>query len=340
MTGDTVANVRAPIAGLVLGTGYGLLCRWMFDAKPSEEVYAVAFAGVSIAFLGLVPLGLGALSASQAPKEGPQWAYWLLMPLLSASLLLATTLLLAWEGAICIVMAAPIVLGMAFLGGLLVGVLATVRGRRGAPPPAIAGCVLLPFIFAPLEARLPRPQGLRVVTTEIDIAASPEAVWSQVVRVPRIGEREQRNGFFQSIGIPRPLEARLSAEGVGGLREATFEGGLRFEERVTEWEPARRIGFTIRVDPSSYTSALLDEHVRVGGATFDVVFGRFELLARPGGTHLVLQSRHRLSTTLNAYAGLWTDAVMRDIQQNICEVIRSRSEARAAQTTSSSRSDR
>ena len=45
-----------------------------------------------------------------------------------------------------------------------------------------------------------------------------------------------------------------------------------------------------------------------------------------GGTLLRLVSRHRLSTTFNFYARIWTDAIMRDIQDNILYVIRNRCE--------------
>ena len=38
-------------------------------------------------------------------------------------------------------------------------------------------------------------------------------------------------------------------------------------------------------------------------------------------------SHERLSTHLNPYAALWTDAVMRAIQQQILEVVRHRCEA-------------
>jgi uncharacterized protein YndB with AHSA1/START domain len=319
----------APLSGVALGLLYGLGCRLIFDSKPGGgRGYGNVFAGVSLAFLFLVPFALGALTAALAPRDTKQpWLYWLLMPWVSTALLLLSTFALAWEGIICLVMASPIMFLMAMLGGLVVGFVIT-RRQRPMPPAAIASCIVLPFVWAPLEAQLPRPDGLRTVTTVVDIAAPPEAVWRQVVRVPLITEDEQTSGFFQAIGIPKPLEATLSHDGVGGLREARFAGGIRFHENVTEWEPNARLGFTIEVDPDTITAAVLDDHVRVGGEYFDVVFGRFDLKRTATGTRLTLESRHQLRTTFNAYAGLWTDAVMSDIQGNICRVIRSRSEQR------------
>lgn len=263
----------SPLAGVALGLAYGLFARWAFDSKPGGgRGYGEVFAGVSFAFLFLVPFGLGALTAALAPRDTRQpWLYWLLMPWVSTGLLLGSTMALAWEGIICIVMASPIVYTMAMLGGIAVGIVITRRGRT-APPALIASCLVLPFGFAPLEARLPRPEGLRTVTTVVDIAAAPSAVWRNVVRVPLITDEEQTLGFFHAIGIPRPLEATLSEDGLGGVREARFAGGIRFREHVTEWEPEARLGFTIEVDPGSISAAVLDEHVRVGGPHFDVVY--------------------------------------------------------------------
>jgi hypothetical protein len=322
-------DLVAPAVSIVLGASYGLVARLIFDSKPGAgRGWETVFGGVSLAFLFLVPFGLGALTAALAPRDARYpWLYWLFLPWASSALLLASAMALAWEGIICIVMASPIVFAMAMLGGLAVGLVIMVR-QRPAPPALVASFIVLPFAWAPVEARLPRPDGLRTVTTVVDIAAPPSVVWRNVVRVPRISDEEQTLGFFHAIGIPKPLEATLSHDGVGGLREARFAGGIRFRETVTEWEPERRLGFTIEVDPGTISAAVLDEHVRVGGEHFDVVFGRFDMKPIASGTRLTLESRHRLRTTFNAYAGLWTDAVMRDIQENICRVIRTRSEPR------------
>jgi hypothetical protein len=314
------------------GVVYGVMARWAFDAEPRSDGIRNAFAAVSLAYLFLVPFALGVLTAALGPRDleppSRNWTYWILMPLVSATLLMLAVVALAWEGAICLVMAAPIVLTMAMLGGVVLGVVVTRRGRR-APPGAVASCLVLPFLLAPAEAMLPVPNEMRDVVSVVDIDAPPEVVWQNVVRVPLIREDEQRDGFFQRIGIPRPLEATLSRDGIGALREARFAGGILFHEHVTDWEPQRRLGFTIGVDAATVANDVLDYHVRVGGAYFDVVYGRFDLEPHGAGTRLHLLSRHRLSTAFNFYSSLWTDAVMQDIQDNICRVIRARSEATA-----------
>jgi hypothetical protein len=323
-----VQDFISPVAGAVLGAAYGLLARWLtHEPGPHPQAVVYTFTGVSLAFLFLVPFGLGVLSAALYPRDiRYPWLYWGFMPCLASGLLLIGVLALAWEGAICIVMAAPVVLAMSMMGGLTVGLVLTLRGWKRMPPSVVASCLVLPFAFGPVESRLPPADDLRTVTTVIDVAADPATVWRNVVRVPLIRDEEQTVTLFQRIGIPRPLEATLSGEGVGALREARFAGGIRFLERVTEWEPERQLGFTITAEQDSIAADVLDAHVRVGGSHFDVVYGRFVLEPRGPATRLVLESRHHVRTHLNFYAQLWTDAVMRDIQGNICEVIRRRSE--------------
>jgi hypothetical protein len=124
------------------------------------------------------------------------------------------------------------------------------------------------------------------------------------------------------------VEATLSNEGIGGVRHATFEGSVLFVETVDEWEPKRRLGFSIRAQTGQIPPTTLDEHVTVGGKFFDVLYGEYVLepLAN-GATRLRLLSRHRVSTDFNWYAHLWTDAVMSDLQKRILFVVKNRSES-------------
>jgi hypothetical protein len=314
----------APLLGILAGTGYAVCARWVFGGQPAPWL-ETTFAALSIAFLFLVPIGLGAITVYVGSQHARRsWLFWIVMPWFSCTLLTAALAALAWEGLICIVMAAPVFLAMGSLGGLATGVLLAWR-KAGTAPPVVAGLAILPLVVFPLEQRVPPPDEQRTVVTSVVIDAGPQAVWRQIVRVPEIQARELPASFFHRI--PQPREATLDRDGVGGVREASFRGGLRFHETITEWEPERTLGFTIRVAPESVSAAVLDAHVRVGSPHFDVLYGRFRI--EPAGTgrvRLELLSRHRLSTLFNGYAGLWTEAVMRDIQAGISDVVKRRSE--------------
>jgi hypothetical protein len=99
-----------------------------------------------------------------------------------------------------------------------------------------------------------------------------------------------------------------------------------FTETVNRWEPDSDLRFSIHANTDSIPKSTLDEHVTVGGAFFDVLDGEYRLERRPEGVLLRLTSHERLSTHFNPYAGVWTDAVMRSIQNQILQVIRKRCE--------------
>lgn len=129
------------------------------------------------------------------------------------------------------------------------------------------------------------------------------------------------------MGFPRPIKAELDTIAVGGIRVAIFDRGLYFTETVTEMIPNKILAFNIKADPNSIPPTALDEHVMVGGKYFDVMEGKYEI-ERIGDNqiNLILTSRFRLSTHFNLYSGAWSKMIMRDIQKNILEVVKSRCE--------------
>lgn len=129
------------------------------------------------------------------------------------------------------------------------------------------------------------------------------------------------------MGFPKPVEATLSHDGVGGIREAKFERGLMFLETITVWEENKRLIFTIKSDPEKTPLTTLDPHVVVGGDYFDTLLGKYEIEILDNNTiRLHLESKFRISTRFNFYAHLWSDFLMRDIQENILRVIKERCE--------------
>jgi hypothetical protein len=130
-------------------------------------------------------------------------------------------------------------------------------------------------------------------------------VWQHIERVPRISAQELQSSWSHTIGFPNPVEATLSDEGIGGVRHATFEGGVLFVETIDEWEPQHRLGFSIRAQTEQIPPTTLDEYVTVGGKFFDVLHGEYMLEPLANGTtRLHLASRHRISTDFNWYAHL------------------------------------
>jgi uncharacterized membrane protein YhaH (DUF805 family) len=148
---------------------------------------------------------------------------------------------LAFEGAICIVMAAPLIVPMATVGGLLGRVQA--RAGRGSAQAAVFSLAMLPVLFA-CE---------RAITAEVSfttseaavIAAPPAAVWGAIVDMGPIGERPP---LPFRLGLAYPVDGRIIGQGVGAYRRGVFSTGVAWE-RITAWRPGRELAFAVLQDP-------------------------------------------------------------------------------------------
>ena len=314
----SAARLRTWLVPVALGLTYGVVARLAFGLDATGEWFGI----MTLAFIFVVPLALGALTVLWHETE-PAWPRALFVPWLPTLLAIAASLVLAWEGLICAVVWIPAALIASTVGGLI-GKLVFRSGR--SPRTMALALAALPVVFAPMETQFAEPVHLRTVHDAIEIEASPAAVWRQIREVAPIGADELDGSLAYRIGFPRPIDARLVGEGVGSVRHATFEGGVTFVERVTEWEENAALGFTI--DASAVPSTTFDQHVAVGGRYFDVLTGRYVIEAvGPGRVVLHLTSEQRLSTRFNGYTQLWTDRFMSDVQSTILRVIRDRAEA-------------
>ena len=307
-----------------IGSGvlYGVAAQLVARLRAFDDAFVV----MSVGYVFVLPFVIGALASLSIPAARGFWPA-LGSAAAASTLCLVVAYAVGWEGSICLIMAAPVYLTVAVLGAV-----AGHLWMRFYKPGARATRMMLgPLLALPLlssafehGARVDNRQ-VRVVQNSIDIAATPATVWPEIARVRRIVEPQE--SLFFTMGFPRPVEATLSHEGVGGVRHASFERGLLFIETVTEWQPERSIRFDIRVDPKHTPLTTLDAHVTVGGNYFDVLEGgyRIEPLG-PGRVRLHLDSHHRISTGFNFYTALWSDYLMSEIQANILRVIRARCE--------------
>ena len=108
---------------------------------------------------------------------------------------------------------------------------------------------------------------------------------------------------------------------------AAADPSLLFVEEVTAWQPRQGFSFTIALDPNTSPPWPWSQ---VGGPAFEILDGVYTI--EPLDSQRVvlhLSSRHRLSTKLNPYGGLWTDFLLGDIQNYILTIVKDRAERRA-----------
>jgi hypothetical protein len=317
-----MANNRKQALVIVGIASFYALGSWLMFTRPKlDDLFPI----VSGAFLFSMPFAFGALVCFLGYKFGRPGRFWSLAapPLLIAGLSVLA-FLLGMEAAICLIVASPVLMVMAMLGGWI---MSCILNRGGRDRVYVSLFVLLPYAVAPMEQLRQAPHETRVMRNEITIHATPQMVWSQIQSVPAIQPEELPSQWIYHIGFPRPIAATIDKQGVGGRRHATFERDVSFFEVVTHWEPAKKLSFTIKADPDFIPHTAFDEHIIVGGRFYDVLNGTYVIEPLNDGTCVLhLSSTHRLSTRFNWYAGWWSEWVMNQIQGSILEVIRQRCE--------------
>ncbi len=313
---------------VVLGAGYGLFARFIMGGLMHGRVFDV----MSSSFVVGVPFALGFVTVWLiGAKRRLRLRDWFIPPIWSGLLFMCGALLLLWEGLICVVVLAPLAAGLAIVGGVMAGI-ARLLWPGGGKIYCAAIVGALPFVAGPIEQLHEAATEVHTIETAIEIRADRGAVWRQIRSVPRIDPAELRFSFSHLLGFPRPVEARLEGIGVGAVRYATFDGGVLFVERVTEWDEDHALAFSIRADTVHIPATTFDEHVTIGGPYFDVLDGRYAIEELGDGrVRLHLTSRQRLSTRFNFYAHFWTRWLMADLQNVILRVIRERCEGAARQ---------
>jgi hypothetical protein len=285
---------------------------------------------LSFGFLFVTPFCIGLVTTyfhrfNNEEQEALTFLRSIFVPWVPVSLSFGIISLLGLEGSICLVMASPLWLSISSLGGVSGWLIA--RSTQENPQKVLCSAIALPFIFMLVEAPLNPNEEVIRVDNYIDIQAPISSVWHEIKSVRAIEKEEHSPSLFTSMGFPRPLEAKLEGSGVGAVRYASFEGGVVFTEKIYAWEKDRLISFSITANTDEIPKTTLDEHVTIGGAHFDMLSGTYEIESLSDEVvRLHLWSEHRMRTSFNWYAQIWSKAIMSSIQRNILEVIRKRCE--------------
>jgi uncharacterized membrane protein YhaH (DUF805 family) len=242
----------------------------------------------------------------------------------AVSLGFVALLLFALEGVICLVMAAPLALPIAALGGVLGKAIADASRR---PVHEIAAGLLVLPLWTVTEAWLFRAPE-RVVLTVVEIDAPPAVVWKNVVEFPKLPR--ERAWYFR-LGIACPERAEISGRGVGAVRRCEFTTGT-FVEPITVWEEPRRLAFDVTEQPAPMFELSPYRHVHPPHLDNNLQSsrGEFRLVELDGGrTRLEGRTWYRCEMYPQWYWTAWSDLLIHKIHERVLEHIREVSEGEA-----------
>ncbi|MFD1199686.1 SRPBCC family protein [Brucella gallinifaecis] len=297
---------------------YGLVLYVLIWLTPASDMMPF------IAGLMLLPMGIASLASSLSDPRAQKglWRH-VKMSWMIISGLIVISVVLFEEGGICVIMAAPFFAIFSALGSWITLSLI----RRFRTPRSTMLVVALPLMFYPLEPLLSYEPHEGMVTTIIDIAASPEIVWQQTAEIRNVRADELSWTFSHGIvGVPQPVDARLEGAGVGALRQLEWTRGVKFQEIITQWEENRLLAWDFNFGPESIPAAV-EAHINVDSSYLKLTNGDYQLETLPNGhTRLTLTTRYRIATPINFYCDFWGKVFLNDFHGVVLKVIRERSE--------------
>ena len=245
---------------------------------------------------------------------------------LSVLLLAIGLMALAFEGLICIAMAAPLALPLAALGGFCAHVVQ--KNRRLQRGTAFVSILLL---FAPgiewLEHAMARPSPIFEVRSSLDIEAPPEEVWDKVIAFTEIPAPKE---WMFRAGVAYPIRAEMLGRGVGAERHCVFSTGA-FVEPIQIWDAPRLLKFSVTSNPAPMQEWTPYPHVDPPHLHGFLVSegGQFLLTPLPnGGTRLEGTTWYRHGLWPSTYWKLWSDEIIHRIHLRVLNHIRDQVEAR------------
>lgn len=226
---------RLPSALLSIGVGAALGLAMMAVAVLLLDSYGLAL------FMG-TPFAVGLVTAyllcRRYPATRTETTEVVAMTVLFMG---GSAFVIGFEGAICLLMVAPLGIVLALMGGL-VGRFLAHAGERPMHGAAMIALLLPGSAIAEAGAG---EASLREVRSAVVIDASADVVWEEVVAFSPIPEP---TSLLFRLGLAYPTHARIEGEGVGAVRYCVFSTGA-FVEPITAWEPGRRLAFDVVESP-------------------------------------------------------------------------------------------
>ncbi len=242
-----------------------------------------------------------------------------------AMIIYASTLMaLALEGAGCIVMALPLVIPIAMMGGI-VGYMIQRARHVNASGIALALLLVLPLFLGAESAMLPTAP-LYEVTTAVEIDAPPALVWKNVIEFRELPPPTE---LIFHTGVAYPTRAEIVGSGVGACRHCIFSTGA-FVEPITVWDKGKLLAFNVTENPPAMKEWTPYANVHPPHLNNFLVShaGQFRLIELAGGrTRLEGTTWYQHHMWPEGYWRLWSDSILHTIHRRVLNHVKNLSEA-------------
>lgn len=293
---------------------------FIFSTEMLQSYGWGLFIGIPF-FVGFVP-GL---------LNGRSFGFWrsFRFALLAHGILATCLLMFAFEGILCLAMAAPLTLTTSAFGVLIGRTLCPgAQCDLDTPTLCCMGALLLPLVAIEKQFQIIAPEFQ--VSSSVEIQAPPELVWREVVAFSEIPEPEE--WIFRS-GIAYPTRAKIDGSGVGATRHCIFSTG-EFIEPIQKWQPPELLQFTVTTNPPPLKElsfySINPPHLH---NFFISHAGQFKLHPTTSGTRLEGTTWYSHNLYPSIYWRFWSDYIIHKIHLRVLNHIRDQVECKKTPST-------
>jgi hypothetical protein len=304
--------------GILLGAIYGITYRFLceYNILPQNDFFD--FNIYSVSFIWVLPIVISIIPILVAQEEMLELAWRkTVYPMCSVLLFFIFALTTGLEDLLCIlILTLPFLISAAIVGIITVSIIKKINSKK------LYSILLLPFIIMPIESQFQNRTQTFSVESFVIINAEKSAVWDYIIEVPEITEAEYDYGFFNYIGIPRPVKSQLEMVNGSQFRVGYFSDDLKLYEAIGEKDSLNFVNFKINLEQSQLRDLPTDKHLLQSDYfRFDDISYRLEMLEN-GQTKLILNCRYTMQSKMNGYANFWATKVIEDFEMKLLKVLK------------------
>jgi hypothetical protein len=304
---------------LLVGVLTGIVMRIGFSGVAGS-----AFSAMSAAFIYIAPVLVGVVTAYCAERiERRTLSYHFTAGVFANAFFVLGTLLILIEGLLCSVLIIPL---FAVFGGFAAVIMGFICHKTNWPKQALRCVAIAPFLVLAVEALVPLSPDYASAEHTVSIRASDEKVWNQILHTSVIEATEVKPSLLHTIGVPLPQSGALRETDKGLARRVTMGKDIYFDEVITRLDKNRSLQWKYKFYPDSFPPYALDDHVVVGGQSFDVIATEYTLTPRGEFVDLAVRMDYRVSTRFNWYAAPLAQWLMNDLAKTNVLFYKQRSE--------------
>ena len=302
--------------GILLGAIYGIAYRILCENEAIA--YIADFSIQSISFVWILPITIGIIPILFAKNEiiqskRSQFFY----PFWAVLLFFVFALSSGLEDFVCILIIALPYTIVAGITGLFFGWIIKKYFSN-----ALFSLVFLPILFAPIEAQFSNKKENFIVSSTIIIDAPKTLIWPNIIEVPTITKDEYTPGFFNAIGIPRPVKSELKVINNKIFRIGHFSDELRLYESITAIDSLNFVQFNVHIEESKLRDTPTDRHL------LQSPYFKFENITYQlhtidnGSTAINLSCEYTMESKMNGYANFWAEQIVKDFEQRLLNALK------------------